>query len=463
MVGQNINAAIRLVTAALVVRTLGTTIFGEYSLIGVWVAISEWILDFGTTEVFVREANQAPHKRAHFVRIFMALKFIQAPLALLFLLGGLLAMQYSDRIIVAGMTSGISLLFIAGVSLCRATFKSTLTMHREVVSESISAVSMLAMLPLVVHFDWGLMGLMGIYVVSRAVFLAGCVISTRDMITFSVRGAQSADILWGIRSSMAIGVIGFVVVAYTSADMLALSRLASLSDVATYSAALRFTQPLVLALNAIAVSVYPVLALLKSPERFRETCQRAVDITLFLGSLALVTLWSGAEFFMSLLGPALVTGGDALRILAAMCVIKAVSLVVGPVLFLVRAQNYALGYVVVALILKVAVMIAVIPRYGYIGAAAGTLGVELFFLAPVSLWFVRAFTGFQIQFLGILRVVAIVAAVLAVVRILFPGGTVAGAAAAAVLYMTLTLTFRVVRVSELRAMLTRTPPESHQL
>src|SRR5271165_1757662 len=115
-IGWNINAVGRLVAAALVVRTLGVEVFGEYALLVVWLTIAEWILDFGTVEVFVREANQEPAQRSRLVRIFLALKIVQVPVAVLVLAAGLAAMQYSRHILEAGLVASLSLLFTAGVA-----------------------------------------------------------------------------------------------------------------------------------------------------------------------------------------------------------------------------------------------------------------------------------------------------------------------------------------------------------
>jgi O-antigen/teichoic acid export membrane protein len=457
--GWNLNAVLRLVGAGIVVRSFGVNVFGEYALLVVWLTIAEWILDFGTTEVFVREANHEPGRRSYFSRVFLALKIVQAPVAVLVLAAGLIAMRYSRELVVAGIASGLSLFFTAGVVYCRANFKAALTMEREVFSEFISVVAMLPLILLVAHLRWGLIGVMGTYVFSRAVFCAGCYVQSRKLVLFSVSGISMRDLRWGVESSLTIGVIGFVVVVYNAADLLVLSRTATISDVAVYSAALRFTMPLTMALNAIAVSVYPVLSLLKSPEQFHKTCQRAVNTTLLLGCLALVGLWCGAEFCMSLLGHQLVYGANALRILAIVCVIKAVPMVIGPALFLVRAQKYALRYIVAALLVKVAVITVATLRFGYMGGAFGSLLVEACFLTPVTMYYVRVFTGFKIRFAGIWRLVPVVIIVVAVTRRVLPQGNILGGIMAVLLYPVLVLAFGVIDRGEIRALLRLRRPE----
>lgn len=455
VVGRNLNSLGRLVVVALITRTLGTTVFGEYALIVAWLTIAEWILDFGTTDVFVREANRAPERRSHLVRVFLALKVVQAPLAVLVLTVGLVVMGYSGHVITAGLLGSVSLFFLAGVALFRASFKAALLMEREVFSESFSVLTMLGLLLLLPRTGFGLMGLMGAYVISRAVYLVGCIILSRGVVELSVKGVRRSELKWAARASFAIGLIGFIVVLHNATDLLILSRLSSLKDVAIYSAAQRFTIPLMMGMHAISVSFYPVLAFLASPERFREVCKHAVTTTFLLSGLAVVFLWCGAEFLMGLLGTEFVAGADVLRVLAVMCGIKAVSLVAGPVLFLVGAENYALAYMVMALLAKVGVLTAVAPKYGYMGVALGTLAVETLVLAPATLSMVYRRTGFFVPVLDGLRVVGIVVVVILTTGTVASLGSPVAMLVAAPLYVALALLTRAVRISEIRRLLGR--------
>ena len=454
-VGWNLSAIGRLVAAGMVVRSMGVEVFGGYALLIVWLTIAEWILDFGTVEVFVREANQAPQRRSHLVRVLLAMKGLQAPLAWLVLTSGLIAMNYSRQIVLAGMMAGVGLFFTAGVVLCRAVFKCELTMEREVLSELISVLVMLPLILLVAKTGSGLMGVMATYVISRAVFCAGCLLQAGNLIEISIRGVKLLDLRWAADASVAIGVVGFIVVLYNGVDLLVLSRTAALSDVAVYSAAMRFTMPVTMALNAIAVSVYPILALLKSPDQFHKTCQHAVDTTLLLGCAALVGICGGAEFLMGLLGRQLVPGADVLRILGLVCVVKGVPMVIGPALFLVRAQKYALRYMIVALLLKILVIATAALKFGYIGAGLGSLVVELFFLTPVTMYYVRRFTGFNMRFVGLWRLLPVVVGTIWLTRTIEPRGTLVGAVIAVSLYAVLVVALRIVKLGDLRALLQR--------
>src|SRR5262249_17491097 len=50
----------RLIVAGLVIRGYGRDIFGQYSLVFGTLAIAEWLVDFGTTDVFVRDISRKP-------------------------------------------------------------------------------------------------------------------------------------------------------------------------------------------------------------------------------------------------------------------------------------------------------------------------------------------------------------------------------------------------------------------
>lgn len=455
MVGRNVNALGRLVITAAIVRILGASVFGEYALIVVWLTIAEWLLDFGTTEVFVREAGRAPARRNHLLRVFLALKLVQAPLAMVVLMLGLTVMRYSERILWAGLVSCGSLLFLAGVAYCRASFKAALRMEREVLAESASVITMLVLVLLLSRFRLDLMGLMGAHVVSRAVFLVGCLVQSRGLVQLSIANVTRFELKWATKASFTIGLIGFVVVLHNATDLLVLSRVVGLEEVAIYSGAQRFTVPLMMGMNAISVSFFPVLAFLSSKERFRETCQRAVDTTLLMGGFALVCLWCGADFFMGLLGEQFVQGVSVLRLLALMCSIKSVSLVIGPVLFLVQAENYALAYMCASLAAKVLVLSLVTPLYGAIGAAGGTLAVEALVLAPFTLFMVHRRTGFAPRISGALRIAAVAGAIILGTRAFVPGSGLFALAVAGLLYPAMVLLVGALRLQDLRTIMGR--------
>lgn len=456
-VGRNINALCRLVVVGLIARSFGVDTFGAYSLIIALLTIAEWILDFGTTDVFVRDAVRNPQQMPHLRRVLIAFKLVQIPIAMFILISMLLAMRYPPDVFMAGLVGAAGLSVFAGVVIYRAVFKATLTMEREIVAEFLSILVMIPLVLLVFHLDGGLTGLLTAHLASRAVYFAACYLFGRRTHPLSIAGVRWKDVRTTAKSSLTIGMIGFLVVFNNTVEIVMLSRLTSLSEVALFSAAQKLAWPLLMALNAVGAAFYPVIATYwpHDRDRFLRSCQKAVDVTWILGGLALSGILCGAEFFMGLLGPDIVAGSDALRIIAIMCVVKAIAMVVGPVLFIVHAQRHALMYFAFALVIKVALIAVLAPLYGYLGVALITLGVELLLVMPATLYFVKRFTDFSINWSLSLHVSILVVVSVLGVQLLAPLGSFTATVLAVMAYVVLALSTRAVRLSELKSMLKR--------
>ena len=235
-IGRNLNSLARLVIASLVVRGLGAESFGIYSVIVALLAIADWLLDFGTTDVFVRELVQNPERYQRLRKTLISLKLIQTPASIGLMYLALIILQDSDEMIRAGLIAGVSLTFFWAVAVYRSIFKATLTMEREMVAEFISVIATIPLVVITIHFDLGIPGLMWSLVISRAIFLCGCAILANDERSLSIRGVNRADIVWLARSSFVIGTIGVLIVINLSIEIILLSRLSQLSDVAFFSA-----------------------------------------------------------------------------------------------------------------------------------------------------------------------------------------------------------------------------------
>src|ERR1051326_6668098 len=75
--GRNLISLGRLVVSGTIARTYGKDVFGAYSLVLVLLAVAEWLLDFGTSDVFVREICRKPEKGERWLRTLTALKLLQ--------------------------------------------------------------------------------------------------------------------------------------------------------------------------------------------------------------------------------------------------------------------------------------------------------------------------------------------------------------------------------------------------
>ncbi|HEX4333764.1 MAG TPA: oligosaccharide flippase family protein [Usitatibacter sp.] len=408
--GRLVMAGLRLAIAAVIVRQLGAAVFAEYAVVLTLVALAEWMLDYGTVETLVRDILREPTARDRLLRVGIAAKAIQVPVALALLATALLALRYPAQVVEAGMVAGIGLFFLAGVTVVRVVFKATLRLEREVFAELASVVFMLPMVVAVASYGGGIMALMAAQAASRALFLLFAIYMARSE-ALPLRPAPLGEARDLLRAALPIGTIGLCVAAYESVDVLMLSKLAGAHDVAYFTASQRMVWPVLMALGAIGGTLYPVAAAHwpRAPDQFRAACQMASDTVVVLAGLAAASFLAGAEFYLRLLGPALLPGADALRLIAVLMFVKALTSTLGPILYIVHAQKHALGYIAFAAVLKIPAAYLLALNYGYLGVAAGAIAVEaLSALAPTLYW-LRKRGGFRLDWNVPLRAAAFAA------------------------------------------------------
>lgn len=446
---------LRLLIAAIIVRTLGKETFATYSLILGILTIGDSMVDFGTTDVFVREICRRPAQATSLLRVLTATRFVQIPAAFTVLLGILLVLKYPAEIVLAGVVGASNVVFLAGVLVYRVVFRATLTMGREVTAELLSVLVIVPLLALACAQGRGLVALVACHTVSRAAFLGFCFLFGRADFRPSVRGVTWQDIASSAKSSTVMGIIGLLVGVYEVVDVLLLSKLGSLSDLAYFSGAQRLVWPLLMIIGSIGGAFYPVMASYwpAARPRFEAACQHTLDNVLRVSGVGMCSMLAAAPFYMGLLGADLTPGAAALRLLAVLCVVKGVSTALGPVLFIVHAQNTALRIVVCALLLKATAVGLLVPRFGYRGAVLGALAVELGFVAGPLLFRISRITGYRVRWTIPAKCLAAAALAAVTVRLVSPAGGLAAAVMAPVLYVPLACLTGAVRVSDVRTLL----------
>ncbi|MBL4621724.1 MAG: oligosaccharide flippase family protein, partial [Immundisolibacteraceae bacterium] len=258
-IGRNLSALGRLASIALIVRGFGVDIFGEYALIIAVLTIADWVLDFGTSDLFIRELVADPAQRNKLFQLLFATKLIQTPIAMVLMILAMFAMDYELHVIQAGAVAAIGLSAFSLVVVYQAVFRATLTVAKGVAAEPFSVVILVPAIFAVEHYNLGLIGLLSAYTLSRAVYFVGCYLLGRSDDPLSFTEITKEDLLNFIRLATPIGGIGFLVVFNDALELLSLSALSNTTDVAYYSAAQRLIWPVLMALTAVGATFYPVL------------------------------------------------------------------------------------------------------------------------------------------------------------------------------------------------------------
>lgn len=454
-VGRLLVALVRLVIAGILVRAYGKESFGEYSLVMGLLTVADWLVDFGTTDVFVREYSRQPADGRRLLRILTLTRCIQIPAAALVLIGVGAALRYPPHVLLAILTGSLNLIFFGGVLIYRVIFRAELTIEHESIAELVSVLSMLPMVALTVRWHGGLVALLLCHVVSRVIYFTVCWWFGRSRFSLSTKDAGRADVRQALQSSAVIGVIGFLIGGHETIDVVVLSKLASLTDLAYYSAAQRLIWPVLMVLGSVAGTFYPVYASFWVNRRpdFDGLCQRALETILLLAGAASAVALASAEFMMGLLGPDLVGGAAALRLLSVLCFLKSITSTLGPVLYAVQAQNQALRFIVCAVLAKASLMVVLAPAYGYMGVAIGALVVEVLAGVIPTAVMVRKYAGYRVHWLCPAKIFAIMAVAGSVPRLILPPGSWMAGGVALLMYGALAILTGTFRPAELAALI----------
>jgi O-antigen/teichoic acid export membrane protein len=161
------------------------------------------------------------------------------------------------------------------------------------------------------------------------------------------------------------------------------------------------------------------------------------------------------EFYLGLLGPDLVAGAPALRLLSLLVFIKAISSTVGPVLFVVHAQRQTLFFIAVAVVMKALAIALLVERFGYLGAAAGALLVEVAFGAGPTLYLLRRHGELRLRWSATLKVALAIGVAAACAAALLPGASLYAAILAPVIFVAAAAALGALRMADIRLLLRR--------
>ena len=107
--GRLLITIFRLGIAIIIVRYGSIHLFGQYTLILSLLFVAEWFVDFGMTDIGVRNICRQPEKKRDILKTLAYLKLPQFVLAYALLLSFVLFMDYEPVIMRAALFGGIGL------------------------------------------------------------------------------------------------------------------------------------------------------------------------------------------------------------------------------------------------------------------------------------------------------------------------------------------------------------------
>lgn len=437
VVGRIALSALRMIAALIVARLAGANQFGAYMLVLAYVALFEWLVDFGQTDIAVRDIARATEQRGPVLAALARIKRIQGVAGATALPLLLTVTEHDWVMTLAGMAGGCAILANAALQPARADLRLAMRMDLDVAAELLGTTLMLPLLAIAAWHGASLALLTATFAAARIV-QAGLTIHWAKPLGRTNSVAPGATwLLW--REAAPLGFAGLLVVTYDALAPLFLARLLDLKAVALYAAAARFIFPVLVAVQAIAAAFFPVLSHASRQNRaaLADAQQAALVLSTGVAAMLFAGIHGGATFLMGLLGNDFLTGVAVLRLMAWTLLLRAITTVMSPLIVIAGWQDKAMLLTLVSLSSQCLALLLLVPRFGVLGAAIGYLLVELLLGTVIVSWLGQRAIVIRLDWKPVAGLLVIAAVSALAVDISPIRGTFWGGAAAALLVVTL--------------------------
>ncbi len=273
--------------------------------------------------------------------------------------------------------------------------------------------------------------------------------------TWDSFGARVSDIRKLFREALPLGFSGLLVAIYDSMAVIMLSKIADFRSVAYFSSSLRVVFPMVIIVQSIGNTVYPLLSFYwkKEIDHFTKTQQRALELSFFVVTGMFCVLNASAEFLMRIMGMEVTEAAQAasvLRFLACGMLARTVTAIMAPTIIVAGKQNNILWLVTMGVTLNAISLFLLIPKYGAKGAAIGYMMSELVVGMVPTIWISQHLTGLRMQWGILMRMLLASTVALWACYLIGLMGTLLGGLIAIILYLVIAIALRAISIKKLR-------------
>ena len=369
----------RFAVAILLIRYTGAERYGEYSLILSLLIIAEWLVDFGITDIGVRNISQQPDRQRVLLRAIAFISGGQAIIAFFLMLFAFYAMGYPQHIVRAGLLGGVGLIFYAGIVVYRILFRVKMSMEKNVLGE---ATGLLVMLPLVVYAcfqDATVEVFIGCYLVARIVHFFVVAMLGRGALQSDSPGADTAMVRQMLYQAVPLGVAGLLVCFHESMIPVMLSKMTGMEAVGEYSYTLRFAMLIIMVIQSLNIAFFPLLSSYwkSDKEKFWQTQQIALEASILIGAGLFCLMNASAEFILTLAGAQLADAVLVLRLMSWLVLLRIVTMPITPLIIVAGGQVSVLWIAALSMIFQFLTLLWLVPVYGTVGAVIASLLVKL--------------------------------------------------------------------------------------
>ena len=376
---------VALVTVALLTRSLGTEDFGRFALVATFLSVVVVGVDWGLPLVVTRDLSQDPTHYDVVMRAALIGRLWMTPVAYLLAMAAAVLLYGDDRVVVLGLAVGL-LALVPGtvVSALGSVYQEQSRLGRLGTIELVTRIAGLGTVLAVLGLGGGVLPLLVAQVavsVVHGLLVARCLPrgSFRDYATdFDPRVFRRM-----LRTSLPLGFALGLNVLYARLDVVMLSLLGRLQDVALYVTAYRVMEVALVFPSLFAAAALPALSRAAAQDRPRvaDLVERGLRfVALVVMPLAAVLVVCGESLAVLVAGEAFRGAGAPLSVLGLATAASGLNILLGITIIALGVQARALWLNVSALLLNAGLNAWLIPEHGVVGAASATAVAETFVL-----------------------------------------------------------------------------------
>ncbi len=379
----------------LVIRRLGDTNYGQYTVVLAWAGLFSFIGDMGITQFLTREIARDKQQLQRLLWDVGVLRFLLAIVAAIVTVGGAVANGYDSRTVLAIGLYTVSYFMQAVLAPLAGVIAGHERLDIVSVYQVIGQIIFMAFGALFLFAGLDFVWLVIASLINLPILIVLCVWTIRRNQFIPPKFKINTDLWWNLlRAGLPFAFIQLALTAAFQLDSLILKSYYPSEDVGWYGAAYSLTRAFLVLTSAFSSSLVVTLARehAQNPDTVRPWYYRSVKFMLFLGlPLAvggtlladkIINLAYGSTYAPSAVAFAILIWDTPLLMYTALC---------GNMTTSIQKEKYAMRIYICEAVLNVVTNLILIPRFGVIAASFTTCGTELTGVLLFYIFFRREF------------------------------------------------------------------------
>jgi len=390
-VSQIVRRLFRMALLFLAARMLGVETFGKYALLLTVVEMIALLSGVGYIDFLTREVAKRPSVAwslgARITTLRLAYIIPGVGLALLVLT----ALRFPGALVLNAALMAITLVPRAAGETAQGVLRGLRRFAPLPWIELVQGGIVLAAAGLVLHFGFGLRGMIAAEVLSAGAGAAAALASVARTEGDAAEDAPGFRDL--VRSTLAFNVYPFIVNVYDRVDVVLLAKLVGNAATGIYALPYRAYGTLSIIPYGVMGALLPAFSASRVDQNSRDACARAM-MFLYLVALLIVlaTLTFAGPLVSLLLGESYAGSIQTIKILIWACPPVFLNFALSTLLLAAHKEKIFLVTALIGTAFNITANLLLIPRYSFLAAAAVTVATESLLLA-VFLYFVKKFLG----------------------------------------------------------------------